>query len=80
MSGTDKTAPALNPLPGRSIDQFLETLPIFATIMHGGERMRGASDEMLQGWAWGIQDVEDNIKRLIAEWRAANSATPKDPT
>lgn len=74
MTDTPATTSVENPVASMSLDHFLDMLPIFATIVTGGQRMRGASDEALQAWGWGIEDTQNNIRRLIAEWRTANDA------
>ena len=48
-------------------DKFLEFLPTVASVVSGGERMKGRSDAELQTWAWGIEDVLRNLEQLIAD-------------
>lgn len=64
-----QTAEEDRPLTDWPLDKFLDRLPLFASIVCGGERMRGASDEMLQAWAWGIEDATKHAEQLIAQWR-----------
>ena len=56
---------------GWTLDRFLDRLPIFATVVKR-KFPDGVSDDVIQAWSDGIQDVADNVKQIIAEWRRAN--------
>jgi len=56
------------------LGNFLDHLPLRASIVCGGERMRNASDAELQAWAWGIEDAQESVRRLIEEWKAKSNA------
>lgn len=70
---TSETVPATNPMRGKSLDEFLEYLPLFAGVVSGGERMKGATDAELQAWAYGIEDTVEHVRRLIREWKEATN-------
>lgn len=56
---------------GWTLDRFLDRLPMFAVTV-GRKFPDDVSDEVLQAWSDGIQDVADNVKDMIAEWRRVN--------
>jgi hypothetical protein len=60
-------------LRGLTVDQFLERLPLYASCVSRAT-LKDATDPELQAWAWGIEDVTENVKRLVAEWKQANAA------
>lgn len=55
-----------------TLDAFLDTLPMRASVVSGGHRMMGKSDAELQAWAWGVEDAVTAIKELIADWKTAH--------
>jgi hypothetical protein len=59
------------PLVGMAIERFLDQLPLLAFVT-ANKRMAGASDDRLDGWTTGISDACENVRQLVAEWRAAN--------
>ncbi len=73
MGGNPATTETQPPFAGLTIEALLDQLPSLARVVSGGDQMRGASDEMLQAWAWGIMDATENVSRIIAEWRKANA-------
>jgi hypothetical protein len=70
--GNPLTGRPLDPLKGMPMERLLERLPLFASVVHGGERLKGADDATLQGWSWGIEDTLESVRQLIADWKAAN--------
>lgn len=66
------TFKTMHPLKGKSIEEFLECLPLIVSIVSDGGRLKGGTDDELQAWGWGIEDTTEHLKFLISEWKAIN--------
>jgi hypothetical protein len=57
----------------KSMDEFLSSLPALATIVKR-KFPDGTRDDVIQAWAWGIEDTEDAMRELIEKWQTADRA------
>jgi hypothetical protein len=69
-----------DPFAGMLVEDFLDRLPTLATIVCGGVRLKNKPDQVLEAWAWGIEDTAATVSRMIVNWRKANAADPAFPT